>query len=157
MTFSPKFDPKKNTIELDGAMVSLQSAPPEKIVKGSGTILLIDDQQMILEVTAEMLKKLGFTVLVARSGEEAIRIYEENRDRIDVVLLDMIMPGMDGGETYDRLKAINPGIKVLLSSGYSINSEAENILNRGCEGFMQKPFGMHELSRKLHEVMDKKP
>ena len=131
--------------------------PPEEIVMGSGTILLVDDEQMIIDVNVGLLKMLGFTVLVARSGEEAIRIYEDNRDRIDVVLLDMIMPGMDGGETYDMLKAINPGVKVLLSSGYSINSDAQNILDRGCSGFMQKPFGIHELSRKLHEVMNKRP
>jgi CheY-like chemotaxis protein len=67
----------------------------------------------------------------------------------------MIMPGMGGGETYDRLKEADPDIKVLLSSGYSINGEAGEILDRGCDGFIQKPFNIKELSRKLREILDK--
>jgi CheY-like chemotaxis protein len=67
----------------------------------------------------------------------------------------MIMPGMGGGATYDRLKEINPHIKVLLSSGYSINGQAQGILDRGCNGFIQKPFQIKELSQKLREILDK--
>ncbi len=73
-----------------------------------------------------------------------------------MVILDMIMPGMGGGETYDRLKEINPDIKALLSSGYSINGQATEILERGCDGFIQKPFTMKDLSRKLREILDRK-
>ena len=73
-----------------------------------------------------------------------------------MVILDMIMPGMSGGETYDRLKEINPDIKVLLSSGYSINGQAKKILDRGCNAFIQKPFNLKELAKKVREVLDKK-
>ena len=83
--------------------------------------------------------------MTAKSGKEAIDVYTANRDKIDILLLDMIMLDMGGGETYDRLKAINPDIRVLLSSGYSINGQANEILKRGCDGFIQKPFNMKDL------------
>lgn len=127
-----------------------------KLIPGAGTVLLVDDEQMMIDVAEKMIQHLGFTVLVALSGEEAINIYKENKDKIDVVLLDMLMPGMDGGEVYDRLKEINPGVRALLSSGYSLNGEAQNILSRGCDGFVQKPYGIEELSHKLHEVMNER-
>jgi CheY-like chemotaxis protein len=72
-----------------------------------------------------------------------------------MVILDMIMPDMAGGDTYDRLREINPGIKVLLSSGYSLNTQAAGILERGCNGFIQKPFNLKNLSQKLREILDK--
>ncbi len=97
---------------------------------------------------------MGYTVLVARSGKEAIEIYEKNKEKIDIVLLDMVMPQMGGGETYGKLKETNRGIKVLLSSGYSINGEAEEILERGCNGFIQKPFNMIQLSQRIREILD---
>ena len=78
----------------------------------------------------------------------------EKQKEIDLVILDMIMPGISGGETFDRLREINPGIKVLLSSGYSINGEAQTIMDRGCNGFLQKPFRLANLSRKVREMID---
>ena len=125
-------------------------------VRGTETVLLVDDEDMIIEVAEELFEQLGYKVLTARSGKEAIEIYEENKEEIDVVLLDMIMPDMSGGETYDRLKNINPKTKVLLSSGYSINGEATEILGRGCNGFIQKPFKTKELSQKLRVILDDK-
>lgn len=111
---------------------------------------------MIIEVGKELLEELGYTVFLARSGKEAIETYKKNKDEIDMVLLDMIMPEMDGGETYNRLKEINSDIKVLLSSGYSINGQAKTILPKGWNGFIQKPFDMKKLSQKLREILDKK-
>jgi signal transduction histidine kinase/CheY-like chemotaxis protein len=126
----------------------------ETVLNGSGTILLVDDEDMILDIGAEMLEKMGYTALTARSGKKAIDVYKKNRERISLVVLDMIIPGMNGGETYDRLRKINPDIKVLLSSGYSIDGEATQILNRGCNGFIQKPFSIKQLSQKISEVLD---
>jgi two-component system, cell cycle sensor histidine kinase and response regulator CckA len=123
---------------------------------GTGTILLIDDEEMIIKVGKELLQELGYDVLSARSGQEAIELYGKNADKIDLVIMDMIMPGMGGGETFDRLKKINPEIKVLLSSGYSINGQASKILERGCDGFIQKPFNLIQLSDKISQIISKK-
>jgi len=95
-------------------------------------------------------------VIQAQGGKEAIDLYIAQKDNIDMVILDMIMPDMGGGETYDQLKAINPELKALLSSGYSIDGQAKEILKRGCDGFIQKPFNMKELSGKIREILDKK-
>ncbi|MBW2116758.1 MAG: PAS domain S-box protein [Deltaproteobacteria bacterium] len=130
--------------------------PSEEILKGEGTILLVDDEEMITDVGGQLLEKLGYRALTAKSGRETIPLYENNKADIDMVILDMIMPGMSGGETYDRLKEINPDIKVLLSSGYSINGQAKKILDRGCNAFIQKPFNLKELAKKVREVLDKK-
>lgn len=126
------------------------------ILKGEATVLLVDDEQMIIEVGQELLASLGYSVLTALGGKEAIDTYNKHKDDIDLVILDMIMPDISGGETYDRLKEINPAIKVLLSSGYSINGRAVEILNRGCSGFIQKPFNIKQLSQKIIEVLEKK-
>ena len=90
---------------------------------------------------------------MAKSGKEAIEIYRANKNKINMVILDMIMPDIGGGETYDRLKEINPEIKVLLSSGYSIDGQASEIMNRGCNGFIQKPFNVKQLSRKIRNIL----
>ena len=129
--------------------------PPAEISKWSEGVLLVDDEDMIIDVGSQLLKKMGYKVLLARSGKEAIQLYKENKDKIDIVILDMIMPDMGGGETYDRMKEINPDIKVLLSSGYSIDGQATQILKRGCNSFIQKPFGMKGLSNKIREILDR--
>lgn len=121
-------------------------------MKGSGTVLLVDDDAIIIDVGVDVLGLLGYQVMTAGSGEEAISLYEKNKDRIDIVLLDMIMPGMGGGEIFDRLKEINPDVRVLLLSGYSIDGLATKILNRGCKGFLQKPFKIADLSKKISEI-----
>ncbi len=121
---------------------------------GSETVLFVDDETMIVEVARDLLERLGYKTLVAGSGREAVAVYGANRERIDVVILDMIMPDMGGGETYNRIKEMNPVAKVLLSSGYSINGTASEIMNRGCNGFIQKPFKIRELSKKLREILD---
>lgn len=127
-----------------------------KIVRGPETILLVDDEEMIVEVGEEILKALGYQVMLAKSGEAAVNIYQEHKDSIDIIILDMIMPGMGGGETYDRLKKINSNVKVLLSSGYSVDGMATEILKRGCNQFIQKPFNIKELSKKIRDVLDHK-
>ncbi len=129
--------------------------PAGQVIEGTGTILLVDDEPMVLEVGGEILKKLGYAVLEAMSGREAIDLYEANQDKIDLVVLDVVMPHIGGSEAYDRMKAINPDAKVLLSSGYSIEGQAKEIMKRGCDGFIQKPFNMIELSKRISEVLGK--
>ena len=128
----------------------------DQLVKETGTVLLVDDEDVILEVGKDLLEAMGYRVLLARDGKEAIEVYGKNQDEIDIVLLDMVMPTMGGGEAYDRMKEINPDVKVLLSSGYSIDGKATEILKRGCNGFIQKPFNMNELAEKIREILDKK-
>jgi CheY-like chemotaxis protein len=124
-------------------------------IGGTETILLVDDEKMILGVGRGMLERIGYTVLTADSGHEALAIYTDNKDTIDLVVLDMVMPDMNGDETFDRLKTVNSDIKVLLSSGYSIEGQAAKILKRGCSGFIQKPFNMKAFSKKVREILDK--
>ncbi len=121
---------------------------------GFETILLEDDEVMILEVGTELLKGLGYQVVTAGSGHEAARMFEADGDSIDLVILDMIMPGISGSETFDRIRQVRPDAKIILSSGYSLDGHAADILNRGCSGFIQKPFDLVTLSRKIREVLD---
>jgi CheY-like chemotaxis protein len=125
----------------------------DEILTGDETILLVDDEEVVIEAGEQMLSILGYNVVVARGGAEAIDIFKKNHKIIDMVLLDMVMPEMGGGEAYDRMKSINADIKVLLSSGYSINGQASDILNRGCDSFIQKPFNLIQLSQKVREVL----
>ena len=127
----------------------------EKVLRGTETILFVDDEDIIMQVGQDMIESLGYEVLIAENGKEAVEIYEKNMEKIDMVMLDIIMPVMDGGETYDKLKEINPDIKVLLSSGYGINGQATEILDRGCNSFIQKPFNMRALSKKIRDILDK--
>jgi nitrogen-specific signal transduction histidine kinase/ActR/RegA family two-component response regulator len=127
----------------------------ERIEEGDETILLVDDEEMVIDVGVQLLEKLGYTVLEARGGKEAIQIYQENKDNIDIIVLDMIMPDMGGSEVYDKIKIIDPEVKVLLSSGYSVEGQATEILKRGCNGFIQKPFNLKSLSRKIRAVLNK--
>jgi two-component system cell cycle sensor histidine kinase/response regulator CckA len=123
------------------------------VMKGTGTVLLVDDEEVILEVGQDLLEAMGYRVLTARDGKEAVEVYRKNRDVIDIVVLDMVMPTMDGGSAYDRMKEINPDVRVLLSSGYSIDGEATEIMARGCDGFIQKPFNIKGLSKKIREIL----
>ncbi len=127
-----------------------------RFIKGDETLLLVDDENMIINVGSQILESLGYSVLTAKTGREALEIYKENKEKIALIILDMIMPSMSGGAVYDELKKINPDSRVLLSSGYSINGQATAILKRGCNGFIQKPFSMVELSQKIREILDSK-
>ena len=137
-------------------MIEEKKVLSDELVKGKGTVLLVDDEKMFLEVGEELLTHLEYEVLLAENGREALELYKKNQDKIDLVLLDMVMPVMGGGEAFDRMKEINTNVKVLLSSGYSLEGEAKEILKRGCDAFIQKPFKMEQLSQKLREILDEK-
>ncbi len=135
--------------------VKVRGDESNQILEGSESILLVDDEKIILNVGMELLESMGYQVLVAGSGKEAIEVFKKNQDKIDMIILDTIMPEMGGNETYEKLKEINPGIKVLLSSGYGINDQAVQILAHDCDGFIQKPFSMEDLSKSTRAVLDK--
>jgi PAS domain S-box-containing protein len=126
----------------------------EKLFKGTETILLVDDEEMVIDIGREIFEKLGYEVITAAGGTEAVHVLEQNKEKIDLVILDMIMPDMSGGETFDKLKATRADVKVLLSSGYTIDGQASEILNRGCNGFIQKPFNLKKISHKIRQILD---
>jgi len=125
----------------------------EEIIMGNENILLVDDEDAVLEVNREILKTLGYQVIAAGSGSEAIELFRDGKG-IDLVLLDMIMPGMSGADTFDVLKSINPSIKVILLTGYSLDGQAARILENGCRGFIQKPFRISNLSHMIRKVLN---
>lgn len=126
----------------------------EKLVKGTETILLVDDEKMIIDVGKAMLEKLGYQVIVAESGKRAVDAAQQKLDEIDLVLLDLTMPGMDGGTAFDRIREIRPAMPVILFSGYAILDKAAEIMQRGCNGFIQKPFDISKLSKIIRNILD---
>ena len=117
------------------------------------TVLIIDDEEMILQAGKQMMEKMGFSVLLAKSGGEALHIYHDFHERIDMVILDMMMPDMSGAETLDSLKRIKKDVKVLLSSGYGLDEQARELMALGCADFMEKPFSMGDLLQKIRSVL----
>ena len=127
--------------------------PPAPAVAGRGTVLVADDEEETLLATEMMLGELGYEVLKANGGQEAVRLYRENAAGIDLVAIDMVMPDLNGSETYEQLRTVNPAVKVLLMSGFSQSRMVEELLETGCAGFLQKPFDTHTLSLKIHELL----
>jgi two-component system, cell cycle sensor histidine kinase and response regulator CckA len=125
---------------------------PDALHRGTQTLLLVDDEPQIRQVVSQMLEYLGYTVKLAVSGKEALEIYDPAM--VDLVLLDMTMPDMDGGQTFDRLRQLNPAIKVVLASGFSRQGRAEEIVKRGCKAFIKKPYSLHNLSDTLRDIFD---
>ncbi len=134
--------------------VANEDSSAQTVSNGSGTILLVDDEHMIIEVNQALLKRLGYQVIAAKCGEEALDVVHRFGQGVDLVILDMIMPGMDGGKTFDCIREISPEMPILLSSGYAINGRAQQIMDRGCNGFIQKPFSLGELSQKVGQLLD---
>jgi CheY-like chemotaxis protein len=127
--------------------------PSKQVARGEGTILVVDDEPFILSSLQDMLRELGYRVLIANGGMAALETFDTFDAPIDLVILDMIMPDMSGAETFDLMKAKRPDVKVLLSSGYSMNQLAEEIISRGCDGFLQKPFNLTKLSQMVSQVL----
>jgi PAS domain S-box-containing protein len=135
--------------------VAVADAPAEQqIVRGAETVLLVDDEDMIIDVCKAMLEKLGYRVVVANGGAQAIDVIRQKGADIDLVILDLIMPGMDGGAVFERIRDIMPAMPVILSSGYAINGQATRIMQKGCNGFIQKPFNFYALSEKIRKTLD---
>ena len=118
------------------------------------TILLVDDEEMIWDVISDMLDTLGYKIILAENGREAVEIYQNNPGEIDLILLDMIMPEMNAREAFFLLKKIDPEVKVLLSSGYVSEEDAQDVLNAGAQGFLRKPYRMADLASKIRGILD---
>jgi len=128
--------------------------PKAEPQKGTGTILVIEDEEIVLDVSKALLEKLGYHVLTAETGQEAIEITKTFDDHIDLAILDMVLPDMGGKAVYALLKAVRPKLKVIVCTGYSIDGPAQEILDAGAEAFIQKPFSITEMSNKLKEVLE---
>jgi two-component system, sensor histidine kinase len=125
---------------------------PQAILKGTGTILVVDDEESMRVTASAILKDLGYTILQAENGKEAVSIFKKNQESIDLVLLDMMMPVMNGKDCFIALQQLNPQICVLLSSGYILNEDLEEMKNRGLKGFIRKPYLSGPLSQAIHEA-----
>jgi len=126
----------------------------DELKLGHECVLLVDVEERILNVGKTICKALGYTVFTADSGEKALKLYTEKKNDINVVVLDMIMPGMDGLEVFMALKKINPDIRVLLSTGYAIDENAQEMLRQGCKGYILKPYSVVDFSHKLREILE---
>ncbi|MBI9074160.1 MAG: PAS domain S-box protein [Desulfatibacillum sp.] len=139
--------------------VSRKDVRPENrgmspLVRGEGTILLVDDEKDIVNTGTEILQSLGYQVLVAHGGKNAVEVYETNYQKIDLVILDIVMPDMNGNIVFEKIKHTNPEVKVLISSGYTSDGKAADIIKKGANGFIQKPFTAEDLSQKIAEIME---
>src|SRR5512146_1552578 len=114
---------------------------------GCGTVLVVDDEPLVTELAGDILRRFGYSVLKASAGEEAVNLYQQKSQEIVAVILDIVMPGMDGREVFRRIRAINPEVKVVVSSGYSHDRDADELLEQGASGFVQKPYRIAELIR----------
>ncbi len=123
--------------------------------RGTETILVVDDEPTVKELAGDILRRYGYTVLAAGGGEEAVALYQDRHDEIAVVLLDMVMPGMDGREVFRRVREINPRVKVIVSSGYSHDRDADDLLKQGAAGFVQKPYRMADLVKTVGNVLER--
>ena len=118
------------------------------------TILLIDDEEMVINISEMMLKRLGYRVLKAHSGYEGLQLFEENKSEIDLIISDLEMPKMNGKEVMDKIREINPEIKVLLSSGALTDADEKNVINKGFNGFLKKPYNLKTLYKKMAEIIN---
>jgi CheY-like chemotaxis protein len=136
-----------------GAVMAEEETPRVEPARGTARLLLVDDEKTVREMGAALLRELGYGVVTCHDGREAVEYYQENWRQVDLVILDMVMPRMGGHETFLALRQINPQVRVLLSSGYSLNGEAHAILREGVLGFIGKPYRLSELARKVAEAL----
>ena len=125
------------------------------ITGGTETVLLVDDEESIRELGAELLDSFGYKVITASNGKEALEIYRVEKDRISLILLDLIMPVMDGKKCLEEILQVKSNAKVIIASGYSEHGPANGIMAAGAKGFVQKPYDMRELFTTIREVLDK--
>ena len=118
-----------------------------------GTILVVDDEELVLDVEVTLLQRIGYTALMARNSREACQIFKDKNEQIDLVILDMIMPDENGATTYKCLKSINPDVKVLISTGYFKDSKVEEILNDSQNALIMKPFKLREFANKIDKIL----
>jgi CheY-like chemotaxis protein len=128
--------------------------PAEPVWRGSGTLLLVDDEETIRALGSEMLEMLGFHVLTACNGREALDVYQAHGEKIRAVVLDLTMPRMDGEEAFRELRRIKPDVRVVMSSGYNEQEVSERFIGKGLAGFVQKPYNLAALGAALRQALE---
>ncbi len=128
----------------------------KKLPGGTETILLVDDQDAIWDFMIEALQTLGYTVILAENGLDAVEIYKSNPSKIDLVILDMIMPKLGGHGAFYQIRAIDPNARILLSSGYVSEEEVNDILEQGAKGFIPKPHRISVIAEEIRRILDEK-
>ena len=131
----------------------LVKTPELELLSGEGTVLVIEDEEPLVELFKQILEMLGYRVLEAMTGEEAVELAKSFDGQIDLALLDIKLPDMDGGRVYPLIMEARPNLKVIVCSGYSIDGPAQDILDAGAQAFIQKPFLISALAEKLKEVL----
>src|SRR5512142_1792469 len=121
---------------------------------GSGTVLIVEDEQLVANLARDVLHRSGYKVLVVNGGSQAIDLYQQQFRDIVAVVLDMVMPEMDGKEVFQRLRAINPQVKVIVTTGYDRASDIDEMLKQGAVGFIQKPYRIAELVKAVGEAVE---
>jgi signal transduction histidine kinase/sensor domain CHASE-containing protein/ActR/RegA family two-component response regulator len=137
---------------------SKETVPPMAHVTqipGNPRVLIVDDESMVADMANELLTTMGCTSRLCSNGREAIELYRTSWKEFDVILLDMVMPEMNGTDTFKQMKAVNPQVKVIISSGYSMNNEAQTLLNLGARTFIQKPYTRQTLAKAILNTMEK--
>ena len=130
--------------------------PVAELAMGEGTILVIEDEKQLVDLFRQILERLGYRVLVAETGKDAVELAKTFDGQIDLALLDIKLPDMDGGRVYPLIMDARPDMKVIVCSGYSIHGPAQDIIDAGAEGFIQKPFSIAPFAEKLKEVLEGK-
>ena len=121
-------------------------------MKYSVTSVILPDLDVV--ETCQLLQKLGYDAITVSSGHEGLNLYRENQRTVDLIILDMVMPDMGGEDIFKQLRSMNPDVNVIISSGYSMEGKADELIKQGCRGFLQKPFNLEILAEKLHTVLN---
>jgi two-component system cell cycle sensor histidine kinase/response regulator CckA len=138
----------------EGELSKKENQNQELVKKGKETVLLVDDEIAIQEIASRAFHRMGYTLVSANTGEEAVRVYETLKTKIDLVILDLSMPGMGGYQCLKKLLAINPGVKVLIASGYSAEATIDDCMALGAMGYIQKPYQMNHLFSDIRNILD---
>ncbi len=140
--------PLSKSIEVPDVVEEVEVASP-----GTGTILLVDDEDILRQTGALLLQQMGYTVIVAEDGGEAVSLYQQHQDEIDCVLLDIVMPVMNGKEAFEQIRRLNPQAKVIITSGFTRDVSVDQMVAEGAAGYMMKPFNRHYLQKTMNQVM----
>jgi PAS domain S-box-containing protein len=154
----------KSKIDIGTTFTILLPCTEEKLVlkeetvitikKGKGTILIVEDEEMMLETCKNLCEHIGYDVFTAHNGEEGIEIYKEYKNKISLLILDMEMPGLNGLETFIELKKIDKNVKVIISSGFSLEGNVKTAISKGAKTFLKKPYRLKELSKNINMVLE---